>query len=65
METIEKTEPRQESVLRQLNALCAMSIKELKVRYKELYGEDDPPSQKDYLLRRIAYKIQEKAYVNR
>ena len=61
METIDKTEPQKESALRQINELCAMPIKELKLRYQELFGGGDPPSQKDYLLRRIAYKIQEKA----
>lgn len=61
METIDKTEPQKESALRQISELCAMPIKELKLRYQELFGGGDPPSQKDYLLRRIAYKIQENA----
>jgi hypothetical protein len=40
-----------------------LPIKELKEKYKELYGDTAlPQNNKVYLFRRIAYKIQEQAY---
>jgi hypothetical protein len=62
MENIKKPEPQNASALCQINALYDMRIKELKIKYKELFGEGNPPSNRDYLLRRIAYKIQENAF---
>jgi hypothetical protein len=52
-----------ETVLAQIAQIEKMSIKELKVKYIELYGDDAlPQSNKMYLFRRIAFKIQEQAY---
>ena len=51
------------SILRQITALYGMSIKELRERYQALFppGSSPPPS-KQFLIRRIAYKLQEDAF---
>jgi hypothetical protein len=52
-----------ESVLKQLAELSAMSVAHLKARWRSLYGIEPPTTYKrDYLIRRLAYRIQELAY---
>ncbi len=51
-----------DSVLSQIKGLEEMSIKELKARYIEVYGSDKGAhNNKRYLIKRIAYRIQENA----
>lgn len=52
-----------DGILKQINALYIMRIKELKEQYRTLYpGDKSLPSNKDFLIRRIAYKLQENVY---
>jgi len=49
-----------DSVLSQIKALEALSIKELRAKYTEVYGNDKgAQNNKRYLIKKIAYKIQE------
>ena len=50
-----------ESVVAEITRLRGMSIGELRVRYAEVYGEEPRSRNKDYLWKRIAYRIQELA----
>jgi hypothetical protein len=45
----------------QLAALDAMSVNELTQKYRELYGEPTRSRNKDYLRKRLAWRIQENA----
>ena len=48
------------TILSQITQLENMSIKELKEKYKQIYGNEyGIQSNKVYLVRRVAYKIQE------
>lgn len=46
----------------EIMALKNASVKELRKKYKELYGEDAASIHKLYLWRKIAYKLQELEY---
>jgi hypothetical protein len=48
-------------VPRQIAALAQMTLGELAVKYQELYGEPTHSKQKEYLRRRLAWRIQELA----
>lgn len=48
--------------MRRLAELEDMSTAELKARWKELYGQEPPRFNRGFLLRRLAYRIQELAY---
>jgi hypothetical protein len=50
---------RRNSVLQQLAALEKMSMPELKKKWRELNATDPPASKRQYLLRRLAYRVQE------
>jgi len=50
------------SVLKQLAELPTLSGEELKRRWRSLYGTDPPTYNKKYLIRRLAYRIQELAF---
>jgi hypothetical protein len=50
------------SILKQVTALPDMSLAELKVMWKELYDQQPPAHRKPYLVRRLAYRIQELAF---
>jgi hypothetical protein len=50
------------SILKQIAELYEMPIKALKERYQALVPEGSTPSNKDYLIRRIAHKLQEDAF---
>ena len=57
--------PEQEqraSVLRQVVALEGMSTPDLKARWRELYGKEPPGFNRQFLIKRLAYRIQELAY---
>jgi len=51
-----------ESVLAQLAALPGKSTAELKALWVELYDREPPTFNRDYLVKRLAYRIQELAY---
>ncbi|MEE9369147.1 MAG: DUF2924 domain-containing protein [Pontiella sp.] len=50
------------SVLRQLAALEKMSSEQLREKWFDLYGEQAPKYRKAFLLKRLAYRIQELYY---
>jgi hypothetical protein len=52
----------QASVTDQIDALRQMTVAELKVRWRELYGEDSRSCNRVYLWRRLAWRVQELAY---
>jgi hypothetical protein len=49
------------SIVAEISALRAMSIRELRERYFQVFGEVSRSRNKDYLWRRLAYGIQEQA----
>jgi hypothetical protein len=53
MDTLELTQ--------QIRALRQMSVGELRARYAEVFGEENRSRNKDYLVRRIAWRIQTNA----
>ena len=50
------------SVLAQLAALPEKSTAELKQMWRDLYDREPPPYNKPFLIKRLAYRIQELAY---
>lgn len=52
----------QASVTDQIDALRRMTVADLKVRWRELYGEDTRSCNRVYLWRRLAWRVQELAY---
>ena len=52
----------QNSVLAQLAALPEKSTAELKTMWRELYDREPPAFNKPFLVKRLAYRIQELAY---
>ena len=50
------------SVLTEVKRLRGMSVAELRVRWRELYGEDSRSRNKDYLFRRLSWRLQELAH---
>src|SRR5436190_23952336 len=54
--------PEQASVTDQIDALRRMTVGELKVRWRELYGEDTRSCNRAYLWKRLAWRVQELAY---
>ena len=51
-----------DSVLAQLAALPEKSTAELKQMWRELYDREPPPFNKPFLVKRLAYRLQELAY---
>ena len=51
-----------DSVLAQLAALPGKSTAELKQLWRELYDREPPSFNRDFLVKRLAYRIQELAY---
>ncbi|OGV54634.1 MAG: hypothetical protein A2017_20445 [Lentisphaerae bacterium GWF2_44_16] len=49
-------------VLRQLAALQKMSLRDLKEKWRDLYGSEPPDFSRAFLLKRLAYRIQELHY---
>lgn len=47
------------SVLRQLAALQSMDKKQLEEKWRDLYGSEPPQYKKQYLIKRLAFRIQE------
>ena len=50
------------SMLAEINRLRQMSVGELRVRWRELYGEESRSRNRDYLWKRLAWRVQELAY---
>lgn len=46
----------------QINQLRSMTTAELRTRYREAFGEEARSRNKDYLWKRVAFRMQEKAY---
>jgi hypothetical protein len=51
-----------DGVLAQLAALPGKTTPELKQLWRELYGREPPSFNRDFLVKRLAYRIQELAY---
>ncbi len=51
-----------ESIARQIADLESMTLEELRVRWRDLYGTEPPGYSKAHLVRRLAYRIQELAH---
>ncbi len=50
------------SVLRQLATLETMTMEQLREKWLDLYGSDPPPYKRQFLIKRLAYRIQELFY---
>ncbi|TKB07875.1 DUF2924 domain-containing protein [Desulforhopalus sp. IMCC35007] len=50
------------SVLRQMALLQSMSLEQLREKWLDLYGEEPPHYKKQFLIKRLAYRIQELFY---
>jgi len=50
-----------ESIIEEIQKLRQMTVGELRARYAEVFGEEPRSRNKDYLWKRIAYRIQERA----
>ncbi len=50
------------SVLRQMALLQSMSLAQLREKWLDLYGEEPPQYKKQFLIKRLAYRIQELFY---
>lgn len=48
-----------ESVLRQINELSTLNMEQLRMRWKILYGTEPASYNKDFLMKRLAYRVQE------
>jgi hypothetical protein len=51
-----------DSVLAQIAAIKGASIVDIRGKWKELFGKQSPKASRDYLVSRLAYRIQELAY---
>ncbi len=49
-------------ILKQVTALPGMTVADLKKMWKSLYEQDPPANGKPYLVRKLAYRIQELAF---
>ncbi|MBF0589172.1 MAG: DUF2924 domain-containing protein [Magnetococcales bacterium] len=49
-------------VIKQVTALPSMPVKKLKEMWKKLFETDPPPYDKRFLVKRLAYRLQELAY---
>ncbi len=52
----------QADVIAQIEALRGMTVGQLRLKWRELYGEDTRSGNRDYLWRRLAWRVQELAY---
>jgi hypothetical protein len=57
-----ETAPRPDSVLAEIQQLRGLTVGQLREKWRELYGEDARSRNKDFLFRRLAWRIQELAY---
>jgi hypothetical protein len=54
--------PEQASVLAQINELRGMKVAELRLKWVELFGEASRSNNRDFLWRRLAWRVQELAF---
>ena len=54
--------PRPPSPITEIQALRGMTVAELRARWTELYGAEPRSRNRDYLWRRLAWKVQEQAH---
>ncbi len=57
-----KQNTRNKTILKQLGELETLPTEELRTRWKVLYGQDPPRFNRQFLIKRLAYRIQEIAY---
>lgn len=57
-----RADAKHKSVLRQIDELNRMSAKDLRKRWCDLFGTDPGRFGRNYLIRRLAYRIQELVY---
>ncbi len=50
------------SIVKQITGLQRQSVPELKARWRKLFGADPPTHNRRFLIKRLAYRIQELAY---
>ena len=50
------------SLIREIAALRELTVGQLRARYLELFGEETKTRNKEFLFKRIAYRLQEKKY---
>jgi len=50
------------TIAAQLTALHGMSAAQLRTQYRELFGEDTTSHNRDFLFKRIAWRLQEQAF---
>jgi hypothetical protein len=63
MNAQDKTRERtRKSVLRQMAMLRSMSLDQLREKWLDLYGTEPPKYKKQFLIKRLAYRIQELFY---
>ena len=53
---------KDDSILRQLAELETLSTKDLRIKWETLYGRQPPRFNRQFLIKRLAYRIQEVAY---
>lgn len=51
-----------DSVLKQVAGLCNLNHDELKALYMTLHGKEPPAYNRDFIIKRLAYRLQEIAY---
>ncbi len=51
-----------ETIAKQIHVLRRMTVAELRTKYREVYGEGTRSGNKDWLWKRIAWRIQELSY---
>ena len=52
----------QDGVIAEISKLRRMSVPQLRAKWRELYGEETSSRSRDFLWKRLAWKIQELAY---
>ncbi len=52
----------QADVIAQIEALRGMTVGQLRLKWRELYGEDTRSGNREHLWRRLAWRVQELAY---
>lgn len=62
MLTVSMADNEHASVLQEVVALHQAPMRALQERFKALFGEERPPANREFLIRRIAFKIQENAF---
>ncbi len=62
MNQTKRTEKTKPSILMQLAELDDLPTAELKTRWKTYFGDDPPRFNRQFLIKRLAYRIQELAY---